>query len=86
MAGVFVLAIDPELFGSRDRYAQLVADNLEALRNEAPARDSTAVLAPGEPEARARVERAREGLVIPAKTWSELIAVAERLGVTPPGD
>lgn len=86
MAGVFVLAIDPELFGSREHYAQLVADNLEALRKEEPARGSGAVMSPGEPEARARVERKRDGLTIPAKTWSELVAVAERLGVKLPGD
>ncbi len=83
MAGVFVLAIDPELFGERERYAQLVADNLNALRAQEPARGFTAVVAPGEPEARSRAARLRDGLEIPATIWNELTDLGKRYGVEP---
>jgi uncharacterized oxidoreductase len=83
MAGVFVLAIDPGLFGPAARYAELVADNLEALRAQEPAVASVPVMAPGEPEARSRAARGREGLTIPVKTWNELVAAGERFGVSP---
>jgi hydroxycarboxylate dehydrogenase B len=84
MAGVFVLALDPDLFGERDRYAQLVADNLSALRAQEPARGSARVVAPGEPEARSREARLRDGIEIPAPIWDELTALGKRLGVEPP--
>jgi LDH2 family malate/lactate/ureidoglycolate dehydrogenase len=84
MAGVFVLAIDPGLFGAREHYAQMVADNLNALRAQEPARGFSAVVAPGELEARSRASRSREGIDIPEPVWKELVELAKRYGIEPP--
>jgi hydroxycarboxylate dehydrogenase B len=84
MAGVFLLAIDPGIFGPRERYARLVADNLTALRAQEPAKGYNAVMAPGEIEARTRAQRERDGIEIPAKTWAGLLELGQRFGVAPP--
>jgi len=84
MAGVFVLVIDPQLFGSRERYAQLVADNLEALRREAPAPGRSGVFAPGDPERLSRERRRREGIEVAPAIWDELVELGNRYGVEPP--
>ena len=42
---------------------------------------SQGVLVPGEPEARTRERRQREGIPIPHATWEAVRAVAAELGV-----
>lgn len=84
IAGVCVIAIDPDVFGPRDRYAQLVADTLSTLREEEPARDRGPVVAPGDMEARTRDQRERDGIEIPATTWAEFLELAGRFGIDPP--
>jgi LDH2 family malate/lactate/ureidoglycolate dehydrogenase len=83
MCGVFVLAIDPGLFGDAARFAELVADNLEAARREPPAAGADEVLAAGDPEARTRLARQRDGIELATQTWNDLKAVGERFGVAP---
>jgi uncharacterized oxidoreductase len=84
MAGVFVLVLDPGLFGPRERYAELVGDNLAALGQEEAAPGRAAVVAPGQLEARTRALRERDGIEIPQTTWDELVALGARFGIPPP--
>jgi len=51
-----------------------------------PARGSSAVLLPGEPEARSREERGRTGVALPESTWEELRVVGQLFGVPMPSD
>ena len=83
-AGVFLLVIDPEWFGGREAYAALCAAVAQQARAIAPAPGFDGVLVPGEPEARRRVERARDGIAIPEATWQELEALGRRYGVALP--
>ena len=78
IGGVFVAAIDPGAFGSGERYAALVGATLDAANRVPPATGVEAVLTPGEPEARMRERRGREGIPLPAATWDELRALAAR--------
>jgi uncharacterized oxidoreductase len=39
------------------------------------------ILVPGEPEARARARRLREGIELDDTTWGQLVATGESLGV-----
>jgi uncharacterized oxidoreductase len=42
------------------------------------------VLVPGEPEARAKAERERDGIPLPPTLWTTLEALGGELGVSPP--
>jgi LDH2 family malate/lactate/ureidoglycolate dehydrogenase len=84
IAGVFLQAIDPAAFGDADAYRDLVDEALAAAKREPPVDGVAEVLVPGEPEARARARRSREGVPLPTATWAELGRVADRFGVPLP--
>ena len=84
IAGVFLQVVDPAAFGDAARYVDLVADALDAAKRQTPAEGVSEVLVPGEPEERARARRSREGIPLPAATWSELGQVGARFGVRLP--
>lgn len=84
IGGVMVIAIDPEAFGPGDRYAALTGGALAAAKRVAPAPGVAEVLTPGEPEARSRIARERDGIPLPEPIWAELAAVGERYGVAMP--
>jgi LDH2 family malate/lactate/ureidoglycolate dehydrogenase len=83
-AGVFVQVIDPACFGDAEGYRDLVDAALRAAKRQPPADGVAEVLVAGEPEARAREQRGREGVPLPAATWAELGRVGARFGVPPP--
>jgi ureidoglycolate dehydrogenase (NAD+) len=86
---VFLQVVDPASFGDPARYVDLVDQALDAAKRQPPADGVAEVLVPGEPEERARAKRSREGIPLPAATWSELQAVGTRFEVplppSPPG-
>jgi hydroxycarboxylate dehydrogenase B len=84
VAGVFVQVIDPAAFGDPDAYRDMVEGTLAAAKSARPGAGRSEVLLPGEPEARARAERARTGVRLPDVTWADLAAVAHRFGVPLP--
>jgi LDH2 family malate/lactate/ureidoglycolate dehydrogenase len=84
MAGVFVLAIDPNVFGGTEPYQRLVDDCLTAAKNVAPIPGSDAVSVPGERASRMRERRRQDGIPIPQATCNELTALAGRFGVRMP--
>ncbi len=84
VSGVFVQALDPACFGDPARYRALVEEHLSAAKRMPPAAGRDEVLVPGEPEARSRERRGREGIPLAGATWAELGQVAERFGVPLP--
>jgi uncharacterized oxidoreductase len=84
MAGVLIVAIDPEAFGGLSSYRRLVDDCLRALRATTPAPDVDAVTVPGERSRAMRAQRERFGIPIPAPTRDALAKLAERLGLSMP--
>ena len=77
-AGVFLAVIDPEWFGGREAFARLGADIADQARAQ------PGVLVPGEPEARTRRAREREGIELLEATWQELVDLGARFGVETP--
>jgi hydroxycarboxylate dehydrogenase B len=78
---LLVQAIDPSAFrplGDFRAYAETVAARLTAIP---PAPGFEEVLVPGEPEARTRAARSRDGVPIPDRTWDAIGATARELGV-----
>jgi LDH2 family malate/lactate/ureidoglycolate dehydrogenase len=84
MAGVLIVAIDPEAFGGLSVYRGLVDDCLGALRATTPAPDVDAVTVPGERSRATRLQRERFGIPIPGSTCDALGKLAVRLGVPMP--
>lgn len=80
-SGLFALAIDPAIFGTRDEYDRIADATVARLKGIPPAPGFAEVLIPGEPEARTRAERLRDGIPVAAATWQAIVAVATDLGI-----
>ena len=84
--GVFLLLIRVDAFRPVDEF-RAAASRFGAYVKDCPPADGfDEVLLPGEPEARARRERSRSGILIDETTWEHLCAEAERYGVDVPMD
>jgi LDH2 family malate/lactate/ureidoglycolate dehydrogenase len=83
--GHFHLAIDPERTVGRDRFATMLGGLLGELRAIPPAPGFDEVLAPGDPEDRARAEREQNGVPIEPALWRKLSELSVDLGVVVPG-
>ncbi len=84
LAGVFVAVFDPGAFGDAGRYQARVGETLAAASRVPPAAGFQQVLVPGEPEARTRALREREGIALPEPTWADLEVIARRFGLELP--
>jgi LDH2 family malate/lactate/ureidoglycolate dehydrogenase len=82
--GHFHLAIDVDRLAGRERAAALLGRLLGDLKQIPPAPGYDEVLVPGEPEARARAERERDGIPLPPTLFVTLEALSGELGVTVP--
>ena len=83
--GHFHLALDAGRLAGRERAAELLGRLLADLKAIPPAPGVDEVLVPGEPEARAKAERERDGIPLPPTLWTTLEALSGELGVSPPG-
>ncbi len=79
-AGAFFLAVDPGLFRPAEAAIAAAGRFAREARAVPPAPGFERVMAPGDPEARARRERAR-AIPLPEPTWRQIAASAESLGV-----
>lgn len=84
-SGVFMTVLDPEWFGRAASYESLVGPVLDSVRGIPPSAGSEEVLVPGEPEARSRALRGREGVPIPMAIARQLSELGDGLGVPLPG-
>jgi LDH2 family malate/lactate/ureidoglycolate dehydrogenase len=83
VGGTFMLVIDPAAFGDARTYCAAVAGTAAALKALPAAPGAVEVMLPGEPERRARAQRSRDGIPLPADTLRELAQVAAALGIAP---
>jgi ureidoglycolate dehydrogenase (NAD+) len=82
--GHFHLALDPERTVGRERFAAVLGGLLGELRAIPPAPGFDEVLAPGDPEDRARAERERSGVPIEPALWGTLCELSRELEVPLP--
>jgi uncharacterized oxidoreductase len=80
-AGTVILAIDAGVFRPLAEVRRSADRVLARIKAIPPANGFEEVLLPGEPEARARARRQREGIEVPETTWAEVRAAAASLGV-----
>ena len=69
---------------TRSTARELVCETIEVAKDISPAPGFKKILVSGEPEARTRERREREGLPLPETAWQDLVTVGERFGVPLP--
>ena len=84
LAGIFVLVIDPGLFGPRQEYSTLVDEALTGIQDAPPQPGSRGPMIPGQPEQAARAERSTTGVPIAEASWADLVELGRRYGVPAP--
>jgi LDH2 family malate/lactate/ureidoglycolate dehydrogenase len=80
-SGIFIFAVDAAVFRPLADYGEAMARTLGRIKAVPPAPGFAEVLIPGEPEARTRAVREREGIMIPEDTWRAVVGVGAELGV-----
>jgi ureidoglycolate dehydrogenase (NAD+) len=80
----FVAAMDIGTFTELDKYKADVDALIDAIKSLPKAAGIDEILVPGEPEARVRERRLREGIPLPDGTVRNLRLAADQLGLVPP--
>jgi len=80
-SGIFIFAMDASLFRPMAEYAPALAESLGRIKAVPPAKGFDEVMVPGEPEARVRAKREKEGIPIPDDTWQAVCAAARSVGL-----
>lgn len=81
--GMLSIYLAPGAFAA-EHFRQAAKDYADYLKSSRPAASVSEVLVPGEPEARNRAARLRDGVPLQADTWAALVATAKDLGVAAP--
>ena len=78
--GHFLMALDPTAFRDEGEFEKDLDDVIDVLHDATPTNSDEPVLVAGEPEAIARVERARTGIPVPDALAERIRAICERAG------
>jgi len=81
--GMLSIYLDPGHFGSRD-FVRTARDYADYVKSSRPAAVGGEVLVPGEPEARTRAERTKNGVPLQPDTWAALVEAGRSVGVAAP--
>jgi hydroxycarboxylate dehydrogenase B len=73
---------DPALFRTADDFAAEITAFIAHVKSARTVAPDGEILMPGEPEARSRARKLREGIELDPTTWSQIVATGESLGVT----
>ncbi|MGH7327305.1 MAG: Ldh family oxidoreductase, partial [Polyangiaceae bacterium] len=79
--GLLTIVFDPARFGEHDEFQSEMEAFLEFVKASPPSDPDAPVLIAGEPERNMRRRRVAEGIPIDAKTWSDIRAAADALGI-----
>ena len=79
--GHFFLAIDPKAFRCDGAFEEDLDAVIDVLHGTPPIDSAKPVLVPGDPEAKARAERVRDGIPVPDALFRKIREVCERSGV-----
>ena len=82
--GMLSIFLSPKHFGTEAEFRKAAEEYVAWVKSCRPATPGGEVLAPGEPEARLRAERLRNGVPLQPDTWASLLDCAKRLGVAVP--
>src|SRR5690606_28768570 len=69
---VFLMLIDPDQFGGRERYLEQVRQLTEFVRGCPTVEGVEQILLPGDPERMVMARREREGIFLDEQNWKQL--------------
>jgi uncharacterized oxidoreductase len=76
------IIVDPRRLGGGDTVAGEARSFIAWVKSSKPARGSSEVLVPGEPERQRRTERRRDGIPVDARSWNEILEAGKSIGLT----
>ena len=76
------IIFDPTFFQSADGFSEEIDGFITHVKSSRTVMPDGEILMPGEPEARTRARKLREGIEIDDTTWGQIVATAESLGVS----
>lgn len=79
--GMLSIYIDPSRLDDGSGPGAQAAAYIQFVRSARPADPDKPVMIPGDPERKARIERRRNGVPLPADTWASLMAAAKSVGL-----
>lgn len=78
--GMLAVLIDPARLGTQQSFAQEAAAFIDWLRHAPAGPGVEAVQIAGDPERKARLARAQEGITVDAQTWQEIVDAGRKVG------
>lgn len=78
------IILDPAFFRSSDEFTAEIGAFIAHVKSSKTVAPDGEILMPGEPEARTRVKRLRDGIELDDTTWSQIVAMSQSLGVSIP--
>src|SRR5947207_15939738 len=79
--GLLGIVIDPERIDPEHFFDGEISRYLAYVKDTRPAAGVAEVLVPGEPEARTRAERMKNGVPLPDNVWATIVAAARSVGI-----
>ena len=79
--GMLSIYMSPTVFGSANAFAEETRGYVEFFKSSRPDHPGGEVLAPGEPERRARAKRLKEGVPLESETWDAIRKTALSSGI-----
>ncbi len=76
------IILDPAVFQSPEGFSQEIRGFIDHVKSSRSVTADGEILMPGEPEARARARKLRDGIEIDETTWSQIVATGKSLGVS----
>ena len=77
------IIFDPTFFQSAGKFSEEIDAFITHVKSSRTVMPDGEILMPGEPEARTRARKLREGIEIDDTTWGQIVATGESLGVLP---
>jgi hydroxycarboxylate dehydrogenase B len=75
------IIFDPTFFQSAEVFSKEIDAFITHVKSSRTVMPDGEILMPGEPEARTRARKLREGIELDDTTWAQIIATGESLGV-----
>ena len=82
--GFLAIVVDVQKVRAGDGFGKDVDELVEWVKSSALAPGFDEILVPGEPEARERARRTKDGIPIAEETWRQISEAASRYGVEAP--
>ena len=79
--GMFAVYVDPKVIDTSNFFDGEISRYIGYFKDTKPGAGVDAVLIPGEPEARMRAERSKNGVPLPDDTWAAIVNTARDVGV-----